>query len=370
MKRRILFVDRDGTIIAEPNDECVDDLSKFRLMPGVITALRSLQQRYGYELVMVTNQDGLNTPEYPLDAFLRVQNFLMDLLTAEGIKFTEVCIDASTAMQPSSRRKPSTEMVRHYCTADLDMQASAVVGDRLTDIQLANALGVPSILLQSAESKAMNADPTLASCTASSWRQVEECVRRLARSATIKRVTNETEVEVSITLDGEGRTDISTGIGFLDHMLEQLVVHSGIDATIRTKGDLHVDEHHSVEDTALTLGAALRDAIGSKVGTARYGFVLPMDEAQARIALDLSGRPFLRWHVPLRLDHLGGMPLDLVEHFFRSLSTSAMITLHVKAEGRNDHHIVESVFKGVGRALGQAIAETSTNRLPTSKGRL
>ncbi|MDZ4744376.1 MAG: histidinol-phosphatase [bacterium] len=370
MKRRILFVDRDGTIIAEPSDERIDDLSKFRMMSGALTALRSLQQRYGYELVMVTNQDGLNTPEYPLDSFLRVQNFLMDLLKAEGIVFTEVCIDASTEVQPSSRRKPSTEMLRHYCTDDLDMQRSAVIGDRLTDIQLADALGVPSILLQSAESKAMNADPAHAYCTASSWAQVEQCVRRLARSATIKRVTNESTVEVSIALDGDGRAAIDTGIGFFDHMLEQLVVHSGIDATIRTNGDLHVDEHHSVEDTALAFGEALRNAIGGKYGIARYGFVLPMDEAQARIALDLSGRPFLRWDVPLRLDYLGGMPLDLIEHFFRSLSTTAMITLHVEADGKNDHHIVESVFKGVGRALGLALAETGTNRLPTSKGTL
>ncbi|MCU0453410.1 MAG: bifunctional histidinol-phosphatase/imidazoleglycerol-phosphate dehydratase HisB [Bacteroidetes bacterium] len=363
---KYLFLDRDGTIIEEPPDEQVDALEKLRLRPGVIEGLRLLARR-DFQLVLVTNQDGLGTPAFPRAAYDLVHGFLVQLLAGEGIRFAEVFVCPHTAIDGCSCRKPKTGLVDPFLTgADIDREHSFMIGDRETDVAFGKAIGVRTIRL---------ADPSAATAAdhvTPGFLDACRIVFDRERFVRARRTTNETDVNVELSLDGTGQHSISTGIGFFDHMLEQLVKHSAMDATITVAGDRHVDEHHSVEDAGLAIGAAIRRALGDKRGIGRYGFTLPMDESLASVALDLSGRPFLVFNARFSRDRVGELPTELVQEFFRGFADGVRATLHISAEGANDHHKIEAIFKSVARALRAAIRrdETAIDILPTTKGAL
>ena len=348
---KILFVDRDGTLIEEPADEQIDTFEKFRLVPGAIGALRRLVNA-GYELVMVSNQDGLGTPSFPHAAFAGPQQLLLDILAGEGIAFREVLIDASLPVDGAPTRKPGVGLVRHYLGANqLDRQGSAVIGDRETDLEFARNIGIRGLRLD-----AQNGWPAIASALIDA-----------PRRAQVQRVTRETRIDISIDLDSDARSVVASGIGFLDHMIEQLGVHGGFALNLRCTGDLHIDEHHTVEDCALALGQALREALGDRRGIGRYGFVLPMDESLAQVAVDLSGRPYFVFDGVFARDSVGTLPSELVPHFFRSLADALGANIHLSVRGDNTHHMIEACFKAVGRALRQAIERRGT-AVPSSKG--
>ncbi len=350
---KILFLDRDGTLIEEPADEQVDALDKVRLVPGVIPALLRLKAA-GYEFVMVTNQDGLGTQSFPEERFWPVQRFVLELFASQGISFREVLIDRSFAHAPAPTRKPGIGLVLHYLRGGLlDFAASAMVGDRETDLQFAANLGIRGFRV------GPHGQP---------WAAVAEGILGARRASLIRR-TRETEIEIELVLDREQTPQIATGLGFFDHMLAQLAVHGGFALGLRCRGDLEVDEHHTVEDCALALGEALRRALGDKRGIGRYGFLLPMDESLAQVALDLSGRPFFVFDGRFPRERVGELPTELVPHFFRSLAESLGAALHLSVRGENAHHMVEACFKAVGRALRQALRREG-EALPSSKGAL
>ena len=352
MRRKILFVDRDGTLIEEPEDFQVDALDKVRLLPGVIPALRELMA-CGYGLVMVSNQDGLGTPSFPESDFQPVHDLVMHLFESQGIRFEEVFICPHRPEDRCDCRKPRTGLLtRFLASTDLDLERSAVIGDRETDLELAANIGVPGLLI---------GDGGL------DWQAITEQLCRSARTARVERKTKETAITVSVNLDAEGGTTVSTGIGFFDHMLEQIAKHGGFRLELDTVGDLEVDEHHTVEDTAICLGNALREALGDKRGIGRYGFTLPMDESEARTSLDLSGRGVFVFKGRFPRDSVGGLSTEMVEHFFRSLAESLGAALHLEVSGENAHHMVEGCFKSVGRSLRQAIRAEGSD-LPSTKG--
>lgn len=350
-----LFIDRDGTLVEEPPDEQVDSLEKVRFMPGVFAALSDLQRR-GFRLVMITNQDGLGSDSFPRPAFEQPQKFILGTFSSQGIDFDAVFVCPHFEADGCGCRKPKTGLVEEYVRATgVDLSASAVVGDRDTDLQLATNLGVRGVRVR------RHGTPE------ETW---PAAVRTLtARRAQIGRRTRETDIDVRVDLDSPSPIRIATGIGFFDHMLEQLARHGGFALELTCKGDLEIDEHHTVEDCALALGEALRRALGSKVGIARYGFLLPMDEAQAQVAIDLSGRAFAQFSGRFNRESVGGLPTELVPHFFRSLAQSLGAAVHVSVTGENSHHMIEGCFKGVGRALRQALRRES-DQLPSTKGML
>jgi len=351
----VLFVDRDGTLVEEPPDEQVDSLEKVRFMPGVFAALTQAV-RSGYRLVMVTNQDGLGTPSFPTPAFEGPQRFIIDAFRSQGIEFDAVLVCPHFKDDGCSCRKPRTALVEEYLrTHETDLSSSAVVGDRETDLELARNLGIRGLRIR------------LNGAVEESWPGIIHALT--ARRAELQRATRETRINVSVNLDATSPIAITTGIGFFDHMLEQLSKHGGFACQLSCAGDLHVDEHHTVEDTALALGEALRRALGTKAGIARYGFLLPMDEAQAQVAIDLSGRSYFEFTGRFTRDQVGGLPTELVPHFFRSLSDSLGAAIHVSVTGENTHHMIEACFKGVGRALRQAFRREG-DELPTTKGLL
>jgi imidazoleglycerol-phosphate dehydratase / histidinol-phosphatase len=353
MTAATLFIDRDGTLVEEPPDEQVDSLEKVRFMPGVFAALADLT-RHGYRLVMVTNQDGLGTDSFPQAAFERPQQFILETLRSQGIEFDAVFVCPHFKGDGCGCRKPNTGLVAEYIRArGVDLAASAVVGDRETDLQFASNLGVRGVRVR------RHGTPD------ESWAAAVHILT--ARSVQVGRRTRETEIDVRVSLDDPSPIRIATGIGFFDHMLEQLAKHGGFALELACKGDLRVDEHHTVEDCALALGEALRRALGSKVGIARYGFLLPMDEAQAQVAIDLSGRAFAQFTGCFKREAVGGLPTELVPHFFRSLAESLGAAVHVSVTGENSHHMIEACFKGVGRALRQALRRES-HELPSTKG--
>ena len=355
--RRVLFVDRDGTLIEEPPDERVDRLDKIRLLPDVIPALLALK-RAGYGLVMVTNQDGLGTPALPRDVFDRAHRFTLDLFASQGIDFEAVFICPHFLHDGCGCRKPKLGLVEEYLKHHpLDAARSFMVGDRDTDLEFARNIGIEGLRVR------VDGTP------AERWPAIAERILGGARRARTDRKTRETHVVVDVDLSREAPSRIATGIGFFDHMLEQLAKHGGFALALECQGDLQIDEHHTVEDTALALGTALREALGDKSGIGRYGFVLAMDEAEAHVALDLSGRPFFVWDGRFNRERIGELPTELVPHFFRSLCDTLRATLHLRVSGENSHHMVESCFKGVGRALRQAIRRDG-NELPTTKGTL
>lgn len=352
---RTLFLDRDGTLVEEPVDNQVDSLDKIRLVEGVIPALLELAAN-DYRFVMVSNQDGLGTDSFPIDAFQRCQDFILRLFSSQGISFDQVFICPHLPEDGCECRKPRTGLLTRYLAAsDLDLMASAVVGDRSTDMELAERIGVRGFLL----GDGANGTTT--------WRQIVDCLCRASRTASIIRRTNETNISVAVNLDSEAPVSISTGIGFFDHMLEQIARHGGFSLQLECSGDLEVDEHHSVEDVAIALGRAIREALGSKRGIGRYGFVVPMDESEARVSLDLSGRGRFEFRGRFPRNEVGGLATEMVEHFFLSLADSLAAALHLEVQGRNTHHMVEACFKSVGRALRQAI-RLDGQSLPTTKG--
>jgi imidazoleglycerol-phosphate dehydratase/histidinol-phosphatase len=349
--KKYLFIDRDGTLIKEPPDEQVDSFAKLEFLPGVFRWLGKLVQDGNYELVMVTNQDGLGTASFPDQYFWPVHNFMLQSLKGEGIEFSEILIDRSFPADNSINRKPGIGMLKHYMSnTGIDLSQSWVIGDRETDVQLAMNLGCKSFSLNQAHG----------------W---EDCYRTITeRKISHQRQTNETKIWVELNLDGSGNTNIKTGLPFFDHMLEQLGRHSGMDLALIAKGDLHIDEHHSIEDTAITLGEAIAKALGNKAGIERYGFCLPMDDCLAQVALDFGGRPWLAWDVQFKREKIGDMPTEMFYHFFKSFSDAAKCNLNIKAEGDNEHHKIESIFKALARSIKMAIARNESNQLPTTKG--
>lgn len=353
--KKALFIDRDGTILAEPADEQIDSFEKFHFVPGVISALRFLRLHTDYEFVMVSNQDGLGTDAYPEQDFWPTHNLMLEVLKGEGIEFDEILIDRSFPADNLPTRKPGTGMVQHYLTGDYDMDSCYVIGDRQTDCQLAENMGCKALIL----GDDMN------------WQKIQELVFAGERVAEVKRTTKETDIFVRVNLDGNGQSDVNTGLGFFDHMLEQIAKHGQIDLTISCKGDLHVDEHHTIEDTALALGECLLKALGDKRGIERYGYCLPMDDCLCQVAIDFGGRPWLVWDAEFKRERIGEMPTEMFLHFFKSLSDSARMNLNIKAEGENEHHKIEGIFKALARAIRMAVKRDVEHfTLPSSKGTL
>jgi len=362
-KKKVLFIDRDGTIILEPSSDFqVDSWDKLSFYPGVIRNLYKIATELDYELVMVTNQDGLGTTSFPEDTFWPYQNKMLEILAGEDIHFSQIHIDRSFEHENLPTRKPGTEMLLAYFSENYDLANSFVIGDRLTDIQLAENLGAKSIYLK-------DEAISRATFTSTNWDDIYTYLRLPDRVADINRNTNETKIQVNLNLDGKGKMHIHTGLGFFDHMLEQLSKHSGVDMTIQVKGDLHIDEHHTIEDTAIALGEAFLQALGNKIGISRYGYLLPMDDVLAQAALDFSGRPWLVWEVEFKREKVGDMPTEMFYHFFKSFSDAAKCNLNVKAEGTNEHHKIEAIFKAVAKSIKMAIERDSRNMvLPSTKG--
>lgn len=355
--RRILFLDRDGTLNEEPPDEQVDSVEKIRLMPGAVPALLALKHA-GFAFVMVTNQDGLGTASLPREQFERAHRFILDLFSSQGIEFEAVFICPHFKHEDCACRKPKIGMVQEYLAANaIDKTRSYMIGDRDTDLEFAANLGLEGLRI------------SLHGGAHETWPAITERIVGQARHAHVHRKTKETDVVVDVDLSREGPSAVTTGLGFFDHMLEQIAKHGGFALQLKCTGDLHIDEHHTIEDCALALGAALREALGDKRGIARYGFLLAMDEAEAQVALDISGRPFFVWEGRFDRERVGELPTELVPHFFRSFAETLGAALHVSVRGENAHHMIESCFKGVGRSLRQAI-RLEGSELPSTKGTL
>lgn len=361
--KKVLFIDRDGTIIREPADEQVDSFEKMTFLPGAITALSAISRETDFELVMVTNQDGLGTDSYPENTFWPVQNKMLEILKGEGVEFTEIFIDKTVPSQNAPTRKPGTAMLVSYLSQGIDLSSSYVIGDRLTDIQLAKNLGCHSIFI----GEKNMADAALST---TDWNLIYKFLKQIPRTAKVERKTSETDIQIVLNLDGSGKSNIDTGIGFFDHMLEQISRHGNIDVDIKVKGDLHIDEHHTVEDVALALGEAFIKALGKKKGIERYSFILPMDDCLAQIALDFGGRPWLVWDVKFSREKIGEVPTELFFHFFKSFSDSAKCNINIIAEGENEHHKIEAVFKAFARAIKTAVKQTENFNMPSTKGSL
>ena len=371
--KRVLFIDRDGTIIAEPNNTFqVDSLDQLEFLPHVIRNLYFIRHKLDFEWVMVTNQDGLGTPVYPQENFDRVQHKLLQILESEGIHFDRIFIDKSFPENNLPTRKPNTGMLTGYFNDEYDLANSYVIGDRLTDVELAANLGCKAILIN--ENIDLTESGDLASVTAlqtGEWDRISEFLFAGERTATIKRKTNETEILVYLNLDGTGKADINTGLRFFDHMLEQIGRHSGCDLKIEVNGDLEVDEHHTIEDTAIALGEALLQSLGNKRGIERYGFTLPMDDCLCSVALDFGGRPWLVFEGEFKREYVGDFPTEMMMHFFKSLSDAARMNLNIRVEGENEHHKIEGIFKAFARAVKMAIKRDIYNyQLPSTKGKL
>ncbi len=355
MTERLLFIDRDGTLIREPGDEQVDALDKIALVPGVIPALLRLRDE-GYRFVIVSNQDGLGTDAFPQQAFDACQAFMLDLLQSQGIEFDGIFICPHVDADNCNCRKPRTGLLTRFLAGHaIDLDRSAVIGDRPTDLELADNLGVPGFLIDEAGGYEH------------SWAGIAERLCHSGRCATHTRNTRETRISVTVGLDSEGPAEVATGIGFFDHMLEQIAKHGGFRLQLRCEGDLHIDEHHTVEDTAICLGTALREALGDKRGIGRYGFLLPMDESEAQVSIDLSGRGAFVFDGEFSRDQVGGLSIEMVRHFFATLADSLGAAIHIAVTGDNAHHMVEACFKGVGRALRPAL-QKQDKQLPSTKG--
>jgi imidazoleglycerol-phosphate dehydratase/histidinol-phosphatase len=356
MSKKILFVDRDGCLIEEPADFQIDSYEKFKLLPGVIPALLKLKGA-GYRMVMVTNQDALGTPKYPLAKFEMIQTLLLGILETQGLTFEEILVCPHEKSEGCLCRKPGIGLVTKYLAdPSWDRKRSVMVGDRLTDVELGKNMGIGGIRVS----------------PENPWSKIAAELLSLPRKGSCTRNTRETQItaEVCLDVDGAGESQISTGIGFFDHMLDQIARHAGFDLRLSVKGDLHIDDHHTVEDAALALGAALREALGDKNGIGRFGFHLPMDDASAQVAIDLSGRAYSKFEGGFDRESVGGLATEMVPHFFRSLADGLGANIHIRVEGDNTHHRVESAFKATGRALRAAIAQTGGPGVPSTKGSL
>jgi len=362
--KKVLFIDRDGTIIREPDDFQVDLLEKLRFLPGVITDLAKIARETDFVLVMVTNQDGLGTESFPETAFHPAQNFVIQALEDEGIEFADVFVDRTFPHENAPTRKPGTAMLTKYLTGEFDLANSYVIGDRPTDVQLARNLGSKAIYIRS-PSFPLDVDETAFSVD--NWGEIYELLRAPDRGVTHTRKTKETDITVELNLDGSGNSSISTGISFFDHMLEQLARHGGLDLSIKANGDLHIDEHHTIEDVAITLGEAFSLALADKRGMERYGFCLPMDDCLAQVAIDFGGRNWIVWDAEFKREMIGEMPTEMFFHFFKSFSDKALCNLNIKAEGTIEHHKIEAIFKAFAKAIKMAVRRDG-NSLPTTKG--
>ena len=378
--KKVIFIDRDGTLIREPEtDFQVDSLEKLEFLPGVFRNLYRLRQLYGYELVLVSNQDGLGTDSFPMEDHLPVHHKFLTALSNEGVEFDAIHIDPSLPAENSPNRKPGTGMLTGYMDGSYDLSGSYVIGDRVTDIELAANLGARAIFygtempgLPEDASKAREGDlQQVVDLVTDDWDQIYRHIRSNDRKSLVTRTTGETRIFVELSLDGDGSTEISTGLGFYDHMLDQLGRHGGLDLKIKAEGDLEVDEHHTIEDTAITLGEAFLEALGDKRGIERYAFVLPMDDSLASVAIDFGGRPWIEWEVEFRREKIGDMPTEMFFHFFKSFSDAARCNLNIQAKGDNEHHKIESIFKAFARCIRKAVTmDPESNRLPTTKGKL
>ena len=356
-KERLLFIDRDGTIIEEPEDEQIDSFAKLKFTRGVFGSMAFIRQHLDFKFVMVSNQDGLGTDSFPEDTFWPVHNFILQTLESEGVTFDDIKIDRHFPEDNSPMRKPGTGMLTEYMdTEKYDLANSYVIGDRETDAQLAENLGCKALILGR---------------DGMTWEKITEILFAGERKAQVRRTTKETDIDIRLNIDGTGKCDISTGLGFFNHMLEQIGKHGMMDLYIHTRGDLHVDEHHTIEDTALALGECLLKALGDKRGIERYGYCLPMDDCLCQVALDFGGRPWLVWDADFHREKIGEMPTEMFLHFFKSLSDAAKMNLNIKAEGQNEHHKIEGIFKVLARALKMAVKRDIHHfELPSTKGML
>ena len=374
--KRVLFIDRDGTLIKEPPDEQVDSFEKLVFYPKALFYLSKIADELDFEFVMVTNQDGLGTDAYPEDDFWPTHNFMLKTFENEGIVFKEQIIDRSFPEENSPNRKPRTGLMNKYFSADYDLENSFVIGDRLTDIELAKNLNANGIFINdntnfgtdeiSIDEKKLEKHIVLET---NDWKNIYEFLKLKSRTASVKRKTNETDIEIEINLDGKGVANISTGLKFFDHMLDQIARHGNMDLTIKVKGDLEVDEHHTIEDTAIALGEVIAQAMGNKLGIERYGFTLPMDDCLAQVAIDFGGRNWLVWDVDFKREMIGDMPTEMFLHFFKSFSDSAKANINIKAEGDNEHHKIEGIFKAFAKSIKMAVKRDAEKMiLPSTKG--
>lgn len=373
--KKLLFIDRDGTLIVEPPiTEQVDRFDQIEFLPRVIQNLSFIRHKLDFDFIIVSNQDGLGTPANPLDRFTEINDLVMKIFHTEGVDFEESYFDEHTKEDNHPNRKPGTGMLKKFIEGngtEYDLAGSYVIGDRITDVELAKNLGCKSILIDAekkAETEGNYAKPDF---VARNWDEIAAYLFAGERVATVQRTTKETDIYIKVDMDGTGKADIASGLGFFDHMLEQIAKHSGMDFTIKVKGDLNVDEHHTIEDTGIALGECILKALGNKRGIGRYGFCLPMDDCLCQVALDFGGRPWLVWDAEFHRERVGDMPTEMFLHFFKSFSDSARINLNIKAEGDNEHHKIEGIFKALARSLKMAINRDIHHfELPSSKGLL
>lgn len=376
MKKRVLFIDRDGTIIKEPADEQIDSFEKLSFYPKAFTYLGKIAKELDFELVLITNQDGLGTEVYPEETFWPVHNLVINSFENEGVVFDAIFIDRSFAVDKSPNRKPEIGLLSSYFYEEYDLENSFVIGDRLTDMELAKNLGAKGIFINDATFLGTDEisvlentlDPFIALET-NDWQKIYEFLRMPQRLARLERNTNETQISIALNLDGTGKSTINTGIAFFDHMLDQLARHGQLDLDITVKGDLEVDEHHTIEDTAIALGEIFNSALGNKLGMERYGFCLPMDDCLAQVAIDFGGRNWIVWDAEFKREMIGKMPTEMFYHFFKSFSDGAKANLNIKVEGVNEHHKIESIFKAFAKAIKAAVKRDPDKMvLPSTKG--
>jgi len=359
--KKVLFIDRDGTLIIEPPiDHQLDSLEKLEFYPGVFQWLSKIALELDYELVMVTNQDGLGSYLFPEEFFWPAQNKIIQAFKNEGVEFSEILIDRSLPEENAPTRKPGTGLLNKYIYGQYDLSNSYVIGDRITDIELAKNLKTQIIFIGEYGNGV--------SLSTTSWREIYHYLKAKPRKATTNRKTNETNISITVNLDGDGKSNISTGLGLFDHMLEQISKHGNIDLSISAKGDLGIDEHHTIEDVAITLGETFLNALGSKKGIERYGFLLPMDDCLVQVVIDFGGRPWLVWEADFNREMVGEMPTEMFMHFFKSFSDAAKCNLNIKAEGENEHHKIEAIFKTFAKAIKMAVSKTGNYSIPSTKG--
>ncbi len=376
--KRVLFIDRDGTLIKETADEQIDSFNKLTFYPKVFQYLAKIASELDFEIVMITNQDGLGTPVFPENTFWDVHNFIIQTFKAEGIIFKEQYIDRTFAKDNAPTRKPNTGLLTKYFSDNYDLANSFVIGDRLTDIELAKNLGAKGVFINDNTNlgtdeisvKQKDLEPFIA-LESNDWQQIYEFLKVKERTASIIRNTNETNIKINLNLDGTGKSNIHTGISFFDHMLDQIARHGQLDLDIKVDGDLDVDEHHTIEDTAIALGEIFAKALGDKLGVERYGFCLPMDDCLAQVAIDFGGRNWLVWKADFKREMIGKMPTEMFYHFFKSFTDGAKCNLNIKAEGTNEHHKIEAIFKAFAKAIKMAVKrDVEKMILPSTKGML
>ena len=376
--KKVLFIDRDGTLIREPEDQQIDSFEKLEFYPEVFTYLKKIAQELDFELVMVTNQDGLGTASFPENTFWPVHDLMIKCFENEGIIFSNQHIDRTFAKDNAPTRKPNTGLLKAYFSEDYDLKNSFVIGDRLTDIELAKNLGAKGIYINDntffGTEEISTTQEGLVMYTAletNSWSEIYEFLKLKSRTGKISRTTNETDIQITLNLDGTGKSNISTGLAFFDHMLDQIARHGQMDLDIKVVGDLEVDEHHTIEDTAIALGELFSKTLGDKLGIERYGFCLPMDDCLAQVAIDFGGRNWLVWAADFKREYIGKMPTEMFVHFFKSFSDGAKCNLNIKAEGTNEHHKIEAIFKAFAKSIKMAVKRDANKMiLPSTKGTL